>query len=75
MSKCVLITGAASGIGLSFVQLYLKQGYHVIACARAISPELAETSAEIISGIDVTQAESIEKLVTAVNGRSLDILI
>lgn len=78
MTKRVLITGAGSGIGLSFVSAYKAQGYEVLACARQASNELrtqAVGSVELIEGIDVTQSSAIEALVSAVNGRDIDILI
>lgn len=38
-SKTVVITGSNRGIGLAFAQLYVSQGWRVIAAAR--SPESA----------------------------------
>jgi short-subunit dehydrogenase len=34
MKKSVLITGASSGIGLEFVRIFAREGYHVILTAR-----------------------------------------
>jgi NAD(P)-dependent dehydrogenase (short-subunit alcohol dehydrogenase family) len=75
MTQRVLITGAASGIGLAFVKAYQAQSYEVLACARLASDELTSCAAEIIEGVDVTDAASIALLVSQINGRSIDILI
>ncbi len=71
----VLITGAGSGIGLSFVEAYKTQGYEVLACARQVSAELTATGVEVIDNIDVTQEASIGRLKSTVAGRAIDILI
>ncbi len=71
----VLITGAGSGIGLSFVEAYKTQGYEVLACARQVSAELTATGVEVIDNIDVTQEASIDRLKLTVAGRAIDILI
>lgn len=71
----VLITGAGSGIGLSFVEAYKTQGYEVLACARQVSAELTATGVEVIDNIDVTQETSIGRLKSTVAGRAIDILI
>ena len=75
MTKRVLITGAGSGIGLSFVQAYKAQGFEVLACARVASDELKSVGVEVIENIDVTQLQAIETLAKAVNGRAINILI
>ena len=32
--KTVLITGASSGIGMTFARAYARKGYRIIVCAR-----------------------------------------
>lgn len=71
----VLITGAARGIGLALTQHYLQRGQQVLAVCRNATPELKATAAEIISGIDVTHADDIARLKSAVGLRSISILI
>ena len=75
MNKRVLITGSASGIGLELVRHYIEQGAEVLAVARKSNDELESTSAEIISGIDVSKDSSMAALSKAVGKRSLDIVI
>lgn len=66
MNKCVIITGASSGIGESMVRLYAENGYNVIAVGR----NEARTSAAI-SGLsnakywigDICSAESCKDIV------------
>jgi len=71
----VLITGAASGIGLALCELYLNHGSEVIAVARQARAELKALNVEIVDGIDVTKPSDIEKLALAVNGRNIDLLV
>lgn len=71
----IVITGANRGIGLEFCRYYQKQGANVIAVCRQSSPELEKASNQIVSDIDVANADSIEKLKQALDGVSIDILI
>ncbi len=71
----VLVTGAASGIGLSLVNVYLDKGYTVFASARKASGELMASAATVIDGVDVTSSEAVTKLAQAVTGQTIDILI
>jgi len=71
----VLITGTNQGIGLELVKQYKQRGDDVIAACRTSSPELSETGAEVVEGIDVTDDASIAKLVEHIGDRKLDILI
>lgn len=75
MSKTIVITGANRGIGLSFTNLFLKRGDRVFAVCRQASPALADSGADIIEGVDVTDAEGITKLKGALKGISIDWLI
>lgn len=73
--KQVLITGANRGIGLELARHYAGHGWQVIGVCRQSSPELDSVAAKVVQGIDVTQAKSIETLVSAVEGEPIDLLI
>lgn len=71
----VLITGANRGIGLELARLYASRGDQVIGVCRDSSVELNQVAARVISGIDVTQRDSVAKLVEALGSQRLDLLI
>lgn len=75
MSANVLITGANRGIGLALTQHYLAQGNKVIAVCRKSSEALDSSGAHVISGIDVSDAASVNNLKKALTGKPLDIVI
>lgn len=71
----ILITGAASGIGLSLTKLFLTKHFNVFATVRHPSPELIETDAHIINNINLENADSISSLSKHLTNIKLDILI
>lgn len=71
----VLITGANRGIGLAFTRHYLGQGHHVFAVCRHVSDELRDSGADIIDGIDVSQARDVATLKQQLGDKRLDLLI
>lgn len=73
--KTVVITGASRGIGLSFASMYQARGYHVYAACRHASPELKRLGVSVIEEVDVTQTSGVEKLVQALEGVTIDLLI
>lgn len=73
--QTVLITGANRGIGLALCKIYLSQGWQVIAVCRNASPELTETGARVIAGVDVTDQNELNKLADTLTGKKLDLLI
>lgn len=73
--KTVLVTGANRGIGLAFVQHYQQRGDRVIAICRQSSTELQQSGAQIIEGIDVSDADAVASLGKRLEGVSIDILI
>ncbi|MBA2779326.1 SDR family oxidoreductase [Billgrantia kenyensis] len=75
MSSTVLITGANRGIGLALARHYKQEGWWVCGICRNTSSELDEVADRVIEGIDVTRAEGIARLVEAVRGQRLDLLI
>lgn len=75
MSQTILITGANRGIGLAFVQEYLRRGDRVIGVCRQSSAELQGSGAEVLEGIDVSDPDSIAKLQGRLKGVSIDVLL
>lgn len=73
--QTVLITGANRGIGLALCKTYVAQGWQVIAVCRNASAELTETGARVIAGVDVTDAQALNKLADTLTGKKLDLLI
>lgn len=73
--QTVLITGANRGIGLALCKTYVAQGWNVIAVCRNASPELTETGARVIAGIDVTDQHALNNLADTMTGKKLDLLI
>ncbi|MCW8859816.1 MAG: SDR family oxidoreductase [Deltaproteobacteria bacterium] len=73
--KHVVITGANRGIGLELARHYQAEDWRVTGVCRETSPELDKVAAQVIEGIDVTSKESIERLVSALQGQTIDLLI
>ena len=73
--KHVVITGANRGIGLELARLYQREGWQVIGVCRQASAELEEVGAQIIDSIDVSRAEDIRRLVSSLDGKTIDLLI
>lgn len=74
MARCV-ITGANRGIGLELARQLGARGDDVIAACRAASEELRATDAEIVEGVDVTEADGVARLAESLAGRSIDWLV
>lgn len=77
--KNIVITGANRGIGLALCQHYCNNGDRVFALCRTASPALEQTSAHVITGIDVSQADVGEKvfgvLCHHLHDQAIDLLI
>lgn len=74
----ILITGANRGIGLELARAFNQRGDLVIAVCRESSDELDELADQIISGIDVSDAESVAGLQTILTeflDSPLDVLV
>jgi NAD(P)-dependent dehydrogenase (short-subunit alcohol dehydrogenase family) len=66
--KVVLVTGAASGIGRSAVEVFAREGAKVVAADRApvddVVAEVGSTGAEVLGvHVDVTDGESVRTMV------------
>jgi len=73
--KHVVITGANRGIGLELARHYKGAGWRVTGVCRETSPELEEYAAQVIEDIDVARADSLQRLVAALQGQAIDLLI
>jgi len=73
--KHVVITGANRGIGLELARHYKGAGWRVTGVCRETSPELEEYAAQVIEDIDVARADSLERLLAALQGQTIDLLI
>ncbi|MCF8058999.1 MAG: SDR family oxidoreductase [Bacteriovoracaceae bacterium] len=69
----VVITGGNKGIGLSLIKKYLSTGANVTSLCRQSSADLDATQAKVITGIDVTNSESLENAVKDLD--PIDLLI
>jgi NAD(P)-dependent dehydrogenase (short-subunit alcohol dehydrogenase family) len=73
--KKIVITGTNRGIGLQLTRRFVERGDTVWAACRTPSKELQQSGAHVVSGIDVTDANSVAQLVAATEGASIDLLI
>jgi NAD(P)-dependent dehydrogenase (short-subunit alcohol dehydrogenase family) len=73
-----LVTGANRGIGLALTEALAARG-PVIATCRRSSPALealrARGGVEVVDGADVTTEAGLSRVVEAVGGRTLDLLV
>ncbi len=70
-----VVTGANRGIGLELCRQLRSQGHEVVATCRAHSDALEALGLRVISGVDVTDSDSIRTLMDALAPKSVDILI
>lgn len=73
--KRVVVTGGNRGLGLEIVKELSEQGAQVIVIGRSGSEELTALGAQVITGVDVTSMESIEKALDAEIKEPVDIVI
>ncbi len=71
----IVITGTNRGIGLELVKQQLQRGHQIFALCRKASPDLQATTATIIENFDVTEAGNYPKVLEALDGRTIDLLI
>ncbi len=70
-----LVTGTNRGVGLQICTQLSARGDDVIAVCRTASPELSALGVRVVDGIDVSDAESVNRLKTELAGQNLDVLI
>lgn len=71
----VVITGGNRGIGLALVNALLARNCHVFVACRHSSDALNNTQATVITGVDVSKPESLEKALSPLNDVPIDWLI
>ncbi|MGB5489196.1 MAG: SDR family oxidoreductase, partial [Woeseiaceae bacterium] len=71
----VVITGCNRGIGLELARQMHARGDKVIGVCRKQSAELAKLDIRIIEGIDVADADDVEKLAAELKGTTIEILL
>lgn len=71
-----VVTGASSGIGAATAKLLADNGFQVIAAARRLDRlnQIANEKIEAIQ-LDVTDQQSVDNFVEALNGRSVALLV
>ncbi len=70
-----LVTGANRGIGLEFCKQLKASHYDVIAVCRQTSAELDALGVRVETGVDVSDAASIEQLKQRLDGTKINLLI
>jgi len=75
MSKTVVISGANRGIGLALADYYLDQAWQVIALCRQSSDALEQTTANVIEGVELADARSVQSAQAQLSDTKIDLLI
>jgi NAD(P)-dependent dehydrogenase (short-subunit alcohol dehydrogenase family) len=70
-----LVTGCNRGIGLQLVSQLKDRGDHVIGVCRSTNTDLDALGIRVISGVDVSDGESVSKLAAEIGDEPIDILI
>ena len=70
-----IVTGANRGIGLALTQELSARGASVLAACRESSADLAKLGVEVVTGVDVSLDDGLEKLLSAVERRPISLLI
>jgi NAD(P)-dependent dehydrogenase (short-subunit alcohol dehydrogenase family) len=80
VTKTIVLTGAARGIGLQLAHAYVERGDTVIATARDLSvaqglSDLSACGSMELAQLDVTDAGSVGRFAERMNQRTIDVLI
>jgi NAD(P)-dependent dehydrogenase (short-subunit alcohol dehydrogenase family) len=70
-----LITGSNRGVGLALCQMLRRRGDDVIGVCRSASSALKECGARIIDDVDVNDDMGVSRLVDALGGEILDVVV
>ena len=70
-----LITGCNRGIGLELVRQLTARGDDVVAVCRSASEELRNLDITVITGIDVSDGDSVASLKAKIGAQPIDVLI
>lgn len=73
--KHAIVTGSNRGIGLELVRQLKRRGWRVTALCRESSSALESLGVEVVSGVDVTDPDSLRHLVSQLPVASVDLLI
>ena len=71
--KNIVITGGNRGIGLALTKKFKNEGHNLTVLCRQSSKELDDLGVEVMTGVDVTNLEVLEK--TAAHLSDIDLLI
>ncbi len=70
-----LVTGSSRGLGLGFCSVLAARGDDVLAACRQSTPQLEALDVRVVSGVDVTSDDAIERLRSAVGDDRLDLVV
>lgn len=73
MTKTMLITGAARGIGRALADIAARDGIAVISLVRTRPPRALP--GEVFDGVDVTDAGALARVAAMLSGRPIDLLV
>ncbi|MBL4570272.1 MAG: SDR family oxidoreductase [Alcanivorax sp.] len=74
MAQTIVITGANRGIGLALAQQWKARGDRVLAVCRQASTALLDSGVEVIDGVDVSTADGVSNLTSALGDTPVDLL-
>ena len=74
MAETIVITGANRGIGLALARQWKARGDRVLAVCRQASTELLDSGVEVIDGVDVSTADGVSNLTSALGDTRVDLL-
>ncbi len=75
MKSAVVVTGVNRGVGLVLAEHYFDSGWRVFGACRQSSEELDREADQVNEGIDDTRPGDVARLVEALNGQEVDLLI